>query len=427
MLTCTASRWTRAFYRPLVAYSVRRWQHTAASGARLVAPTERSAPPPAEPSDAPTDRLVDPDDGTVNLVWRLPQEHAGAALEARSVSVRDGGRKLSVYLSSHTGCNRGCRFCHLTLQRQAAMRPATLDEYVRQMDGALRASPPPDIAGTGVFVGGNWRIDVGPRRLNVNFMARGEPLLNPNLATGGDARNLFSELDRVAAAHGWPAERVRYNVSTIFPKAARGAPIEAIAPGTNAATLAAHRALWGDDEYVGPLGPPGRVWLYYSLYSVNEAWREKYMPAATPARDALERLARYQRATGSPVVLHWAWMAGQNDGNADLDALCETLRAVDLRGRFQQISFNPPVPGDASALALRGWPDLKEPSPARLDYLFQRVSACVRAPDGLPMFSKRIDRVGRSVKAYCGGFVPPAERAFGAPAVVPTFASAAKN
>lgn len=37
---------------------------------------------------------------------------------------------------------------------------------------------------------------------------------------------------------------------------------------------------------------------YYSLYSVNPAFRKRWLPKALPAEEGLARLARFQQATG---------------------------------------------------------------------------------------------------------------------------------
>src|SRR3954468_7708240 len=70
-----------------------------------------------------------------------------------------------IYLSSQTGCRQACRMCHLTATGQTASRDVTLDEYVAQAEVVL----------------GHYRGVEPATVAHFNFMARGEPLLNPVL------------------------------------------------------------------------------------------------------------------------------------------------------------------------------------------------------------------------------------------------------
>ncbi len=42
-----------------------------------------------------------------------------------------------VYLSSHDGCNKACRFCHLTQTKQTSFNETTLEEYLIQAKTVL--------------------------------------------------------------------------------------------------------------------------------------------------------------------------------------------------------------------------------------------------------------------------------------------------
>ena len=94
-------------------------------------------------------------------------------LEARFVRRTDD--YFAVYVSSHSGCNQACRFCHLTATKQVGMSPAALDDLLTQADA--------------VFGYYDQQIRTGsqPRaqRVNINWMARGEPLLNDTLVVNG--------------------------------------------------------------------------------------------------------------------------------------------------------------------------------------------------------------------------------------------------
>src|SRR3954470_14116196 len=71
-----------------------------------------------------------------------------------------------VYLSSQTGCNQGCRMCHLTATGQTRLRDVTHEEFLEQAATVLD----------------HYRRETAPARaVHFNFMARGEPLANPVL------------------------------------------------------------------------------------------------------------------------------------------------------------------------------------------------------------------------------------------------------
>src|SRR3954452_4516134 len=75
-----------------------------------------------------------------------------------------------VYLSSQTGCNQGCRMCHLTATGQTRLRDVTHEEFLEQARTVLdhyQSQPP-------------------ARAVHFNFMARGEPLANARLLAGAD-------------------------------------------------------------------------------------------------------------------------------------------------------------------------------------------------------------------------------------------------
>src|SRR5262245_31736902 len=117
-------------------------------------------------------------------------------IEARYV--RRSQDYVVVYLSSQTGCDQGCRMCHLTATGQTRLRDITHEEFLEQAETVLdyyrREGPP-------------------ARSVHFNFMARGEPLANSSLLANAD--ELLGELARRAVALEL---RPRYLVSTIFPK-----------------------------------------------------------------------------------------------------------------------------------------------------------------------------------------------------------------
>ncbi len=149
--------------------------------------------------------LLDPDsvffdpDGSINYVWRFAE---GECFEAREVRRQDG-EELIVYISSQTACSQACRMCHLTQTGQNTERNATLSEMVAQADRVL------------------WEATASgdrPSVIHFNFMARGEPLLNPAV------NDVLFEALRGKASAMFPHALSKFKVSTIFPHGTEGAP-----------------------------------------------------------------------------------------------------------------------------------------------------------------------------------------------------------
>src|SRR5262245_36377053 len=201
-----------------------------------------------------------------------------------------------VYLSSQTGCDQGCRMCHLTATGQTRLRDLTPEEVLQQADTVLdyyrREAPP-------------------ARSVHFNFMARGEPLASAALLS--DADGLLGDLARRAVAMGL---RPRYLVSTIFPRELGGRLLEDV-------FLVHHPE------------------VYYSIYSMSESFRRRWLPRALPAEEALDRLASWQRNTYKIIKIHYAFIAGENDRAADVHAICDALESRRLMAHVNIVRYNP--------------------------------------------------------------------------------------
>ena len=273
----------------------------------------------------------------------------GGYYEARYV--RRVPERWICYLSSHSGCDKACRFCHLTATRQTMMSPADLDGFLAQ---AARAFGSYDAA---------CRDGVpAASKVHFNWMARGEPLENPTLLASPD--ELFGALGDMAASRRLSHA---HKVSSILPAGFTGDLARILADS--------------------------RSRIYYSLYSVNPAFRRRWMPKAMPAGEGLDLLADYQRRTGGTAVLHWAWIKGENDGEADVARLLEAVAVRGLRAKFNLVRYNP-------RSARHG----AEPDEAALQALFDRVASGLGTPG-----SRIVPRVGVDVRASCGTFVDDAD------------------
>jgi adenine C2-methylase RlmN of 23S rRNA A2503 and tRNA A37 len=232
--------------------------------------------------------------------------------------------------------------CHLTATGQTRLRDVTLDELLEQAD----------------FVLDHYRTQPPARSVHFNFMARGEPMLNPVVLD--DSGALFDALWKKADAL---ALRPRFLLSTILPKEHGERPLE---------------------DVFRRYHPE----IYYSLYSIAPAFRRRWLPKAQPAEVALDRLAAFQRATYKIVKIHYAFIAGENDSEGDVHAVCDALESRGIYAHVNIVRYNPPSPGHGA-----------EPA----DDVLERNATIFRTR--LPKARVRvIPRVGFDVQASCGMF-----------------------
>lgn len=292
-------------------------------------------------------RIVAPD-GCLNLIRAFGKGN----LEARMVVRKPG--YISTYLSSHSGCKMGCKFCWLTQLQQTDFKHAKVSHYVQQLDDLLEHSELPE-------------EERESTRVNINFMARGEPLANSTMVNKYE--DLYLSLDEVATDHGF--ESIKMNVSTIMPPTMR------------------ERELFGVFGYTP-------VTLFYSLYSLNPVFRKKWMPNAIDPLVALDKLERFQQQTGNTVVFHWTFIEGENDDEESVEELVAEIRSRDFTNtKFNLVRFNPP---DKLADTYR------EPEEERMNELFEIVSDGMT--DEVPHQTSRIvPRVGKEAFVSCGMFV----------------------
>lgn len=266
-------------------------------------------------------------------------------LEARYV--RRCSDYFVVYLSSQTGCAQGCRVCHLTATGQTRLRDATSGEMIEQakvvLDHYRRVGPP-------------------ARTVHYNFMARGEPLASRALLD--DADGLLGELSGMAVALG---VRPRHLISTILPRKLGDRLLEDVFRST-------------DPE------------IRYSIYSMSDRFRRRWLPNALPAEAALDRLSSWQRSTQMIVTLHHAYIAGENDAEGDVHAICDALEERKLMAHVHVVRYNPPDTGRHGV----------EPA----EEVIQRNATVYR--ERLPNARVGvIARVGFDVAASCGMFFGP--------------------
>lgn len=263
-------------------------------------------------------------------------------IEARYV--RRGEDYFALYVSSQTGCRQACRMCHLTATGQTALRNVTLAEYLEQADVVLSHYPQVPTA----------------KCVHYNFMARGEPLENP-VVSERSGELLDALWHRARAVDLAP----RFLISTILPRTLER-PLEEIF-----------------DRH--------QPELYYSLYSMRPEFRRRWLPKALPAEEGLDLLAAWQRHSYKIVKIHYAFIEGENDSEADVHGICDALDARGLYVHVNIVRYNSPSERTG-----------REPS----EEVLERNAAIFR--QRLPRARVRvIPRVGYDVHASCGMFVSP--------------------
>jgi len=277
-------------------------------------------------------------DHSVNFV----EEQLVGFLESRFVRKCDD--YFIAYLSSQTGCNRGCTFCHLTATDQTSFIDSSHNDFVAQAIQVFK----------------HYRKETKPAKyMHYNFMARGEPLANKILLDSGD--DLLQKLGQVAKGEGLPA---KFNISTIMP-------------------VSLKKSLSDIFNYINPT-------IYYSIYSTNSKWRKDWMPAAMDSDEALRMLRDYQDFSKKIVKIHYAFIAGENDSVEEVNNVCDAIERHNLICEFNLVRYNTASPD-------QGVESSEEVIDRNLNLITDRFRFSTKV--------QMIPRVGFDVKASCGMFV----------------------
>lgn len=79
------------------------------------------------------------------------------------------------------------------------------------------------------------------------------------------------------------------------------------------------------------------VEIYYSLYSLKESFRKKWIPKALSPQD----VGGILKGTHEGLRLHHALIAGQNDSDEDIDLIHQWLEEFDLKVMVNIVRYNP--------------------------------------------------------------------------------------
>lgn len=268
-------------------------------------------------------------------------------MEARLVNRGKG--YLSIYVSSHTGCNKACRFCHLTQTKQTEFIHTTVEEYAIQVktvfDYYLDNLKPYEPLVDSVYI---------------NFMARGEVFANKYILEQGN--NVFSAITSILDNFGF---NIKFQISTIMPTEVEDLDLS---------------TLFDYSKYT--------VDIHYSLYSFDEVFRKKWIPKAITPIKAFTLLSDLKKKSIVDVTLHWAYINNANDSVDNLNDLISITKQFNLDYKVNIVRYNPYSENQGT-----------ESPEHRIELRAQQMRDLI----GIPV--KIIPRVGLDVKASCGTFV----------------------
>lgn len=246
------------------------------------------------------------------------------------------------YLSSQTGCNKGCKFCHLTASKQTNFTNSDYQDYLSQAIQVYR----------------HYRNEKDTAKtIHYNFMARGEALANPNFLNEGD--EILLALAQLAKKENL---NPKFNVSTIIPKNL-------------------NKSLEDIFKIIHPT-------IYYSLYSTNPDFREQWLPSAMNVQDSLKILKEYQKISKKIIKIHHTFIEGQNDSEDDVKDMINEIKKQDLIVEFNLVRYNP-------FSEEQGQESSEKTIERNLELIRNSIDGKVQM----------IPRVGFDVKASCGMFV----------------------
>ena len=241
-------------------------------------------------------------DRSLNMVTDI----SDLSLETRTVQRDDD--TLIIYLSSASGCNLSCRFCWLTQQGETNTQYVNASGYIKQAADILEHHATV------------LKTDFSTiTKVHFNFMAKGDAFSNPNFVDDFDL--IKEELKNVAQEH-IPGSKVLFKISTIFPVDTKT---------TEFSDALTHR--WIESL----IGQDGDVEIYYSLYSLNERFRKKWLPKALSP----ESVGRLFAGMDFGLRLHYALIAGENDSEEDIALVHDWLERWDIKAGFNIVRYNP--------------------------------------------------------------------------------------
>lgn len=286
-------------------------------------------------------KLISEIDSSINFA----EEALIGFLESRFVRKHDD--YFICYLSSQSGCNRGCKFCWLTATKQTKFEDALPVDFLSQAAKVLK----------------HYDKEHKPAKyMHYNFMARGEVLNNKHILS--DADQILFDLGKLTKAFDSNLG-VKFNVSTILPK-----DLDKSLP-----------------EIFKTIHPT----IYYSLYSVNDEFRKKWMPNAMDVDRAFELLKEWQLFSKKKIKIHHCFIDNENDSVNDVYQMIDKINHFRLDCEFNLVRYNP-------YSEIQG----KESSDDKISRNMELIRTL------LPTSHNKVQvipRVGQDVYASCGTFI----------------------
>lgn len=283
-------------------------------------------------------------DNSVNFI-------SGSSLEYRYV--RREPKYVSAYLSSHNGCKMKCKFCWLTVTNQNKFNHVTISEYGEQLDTILEYAKQID------------KENSKNARVNINLMSRGEAMANKYIVN--QYGSFYDEMHQIVKKHDY--SKMKINISTIMP------------------SVIANYKLIDIFHYHSTN-------LYYSLYSINDTFRKKWLPNALPWQIALNKLHEFQDATNNIITFHFAIIENENDDMNEIKRMANTIRDMKFKKtKLNLVRYNPhPIQ------------EYKEPPLNKLNEIYHILQSACQDDAITTNKSRIVPRIGYDVYASCGMF-----------------------
>ena len=216
-----------------------------------------------------------------------------------------------VCVPTHHFCNLGCKMCHLTNKGlNKSMIAINSDDFIYCLKKTVTK---------------NDKRITDKKKLLISFMGVGEPLLNLNLI-----KEVYQKADLL---------KKELNYDTI------GYALATMMPNNNILKLT---------EIVDTLNIPLKV--HFSMHTPIDAERFDLIPSTRVSiEEALAYLIRYRdkiqknpkimneyvklHRTNDPIEIHYTLIKGVNDGEQELEGVCNLLSKYNIPIKF--IRFNP--------------------------------------------------------------------------------------
>lgn len=228
-----------------------------------------------------------------------------------TICVRHRRNIISVYLSSHNGSRRETGW--LTVSDQSKITNVEPDLYNDQLRTVL------NYVNAGIQNRNNILND--KTRVDINFMAYGEPLANKFILN--NYAEVSTDLDSIVKSYGYSDTRI--NISTMLPLVCYGG-------------ILSENALISSFCNRNVLLKPR---IYYSLYSLSDDFRKNWIPLALPWQIGLVMLKEYQYVSDMPITIHFPLIKNNNDERHDYHSMASILEGFRFNKlRLETFEYN---------------------------------------------------------------------------------------